>query len=78
MATLGYCTNVHAGATLHEAKEQLDRHATAVRRELGVEWLDIGLWLSARAVAGWRCRRAGSRCRWPKSSATLPLAMRAT
>ena len=49
-ATLGYCTNVHAGATLAQAKEQLDRHATAVRRELGVEWLDIGLWLSARAV----------------------------
>jgi sugar phosphate isomerase/epimerase len=49
-ATLGYCTNVHAGATLAQAKEQLDRHATAVRRELGVEWLDIGLWLSARSV----------------------------
>lgn len=49
-ARLAYCTNVHAGATLAQAKEQLARHATAVRAALDVPWLDLGLWLSARAV----------------------------
>jgi sugar phosphate isomerase/epimerase len=50
-SVLGYCTNVHAGATLAEMQANLERHAVAVkaraspRRPLGV-----GLWLPASAA----------------------------
>ncbi len=49
---LGYCTNVHAGATLEETKANLDRHATRVRDLVcrDDEPLPIGLWLSAKAA----------------------------
>ena len=48
---IGYCTNVHAGATLAETRENLQRHALAVKEALGMDGtLGVGLWLSAAAV----------------------------
>jgi hypothetical protein len=53
--TLGYGTNVHAGATLDEVRENLDRYATAVRaRVCPDETLGLGLWLPAAAARGLR------------------------
>lgn len=53
-ATLGYCTNVHAGANLDETFAQLDEHAVAVRDsivgESSDELMGVGLWLSAETV----------------------------
>lgn len=49
---IGYCTNVHAGATLAETRRQLAAHATAVRKLVAPdEACGIGLWLSASAAA---------------------------
>lgn len=42
---LGYCTNVHAGATLEETLGNLESHARLVREELGADRLGVGLWL---------------------------------
>ncbi len=48
---IGYCTNVHAGATLDETRTNLGRHAVAVRRAMQLDGpLGIGLWLSGRAA----------------------------
>ncbi len=48
---IGYCTNVHAGATLDQTRENLRTHAVAVRDAMGRDGpLGIGLWLSAGAV----------------------------
>lgn len=48
---LGYCTNVHAGSTLTEAKANLERYAFAVRTHLACDGLlPVGLWLSEAAA----------------------------
>ncbi len=48
---IGYCTNVHAGATLDETRENLRQHAVAVRDTMQLDGpLGIGLWLSAAAA----------------------------
>jgi sugar phosphate isomerase/epimerase len=47
---LGYCTNVHAGATLDSVLENLQVHAVAVREQLGVPHLGVGLWFSETAA----------------------------
>ncbi len=47
---LGYCTNVHPGSDLVTTKEQLEQHATEVRRQLGWDELGVGLWLSRRTA----------------------------
>jgi hypothetical protein len=48
---IGYCTNVHAGATLDQTRENLRTHAVLVRNAMGIDGpLSIGLWLSAGAV----------------------------
>lgn len=48
---IGYCTNVHAGATLEQTRRNLRTHAVAVRDALGSHGpLGIGLWLSARVA----------------------------
>lgn len=48
---LGYCTNVHAGATLEQTRSNLDRHALAVKQRISPgEPMGIGLWLSAEAA----------------------------
>lgn len=50
---LGYCTNVHAGATLEETRASLERHAVRVRDLVSPQApLPIGLWLSSRAAHG--------------------------
>jgi sugar phosphate isomerase/epimerase len=49
--SIGYCTNVHAGATLQEMLENLERHARDVRREFAPnQTMGLGLWLSAAAA----------------------------
>jgi hypothetical protein len=45
---LGYCTNVHAGATLAETKANLERYAVAVKQQVSpAELMGVGLWFSA-------------------------------
>lgn len=49
--TLGYCTNVHAGATWAQTRENLLRHAPAVRRLVSPDApMGVGLWFSATAA----------------------------
>jgi hypothetical protein len=48
----GYCTNVHAGRTLGETRDNLERHALAVKeRYCPGRPMGVGLWLSAAAAA---------------------------
>lgn len=48
---LGYCTNVHAGATYQQTLENLEKHAVGVRQRVSpTEPMGVGLWLSARAA----------------------------
>lgn len=50
--TLGYCTNVHAGATLLESQSNLEQHALEVKRRVSPnEPMGVGLWLSAQAAS---------------------------
>jgi len=47
----GYCTNVHAGATLEEMRGNLERHALAVKQRYSPDQpMGVGLWLSAKAA----------------------------
>jgi hypothetical protein len=47
----GYCTNVHAGRTLHETRANLTRHALAVKQRYSPDRpMGVGLWLSAQAA----------------------------
>ncbi len=50
-ATIGYCTNVHAGTDLASIRENLDRYAVAARDSCGLNELGVGLWLPAQAAA---------------------------
>ena len=48
---LGYCTNVHAGATWDQTKANLQQHALAVKQRVSpAEPMGIGLWLSAQTA----------------------------
>jgi sugar phosphate isomerase/epimerase len=49
-ALLCYCANVHPGESLADVLASLRRFAGPVRRELGVDSMGIGLWLSRRAL----------------------------
>ena len=50
--TLGYCTNVHAGASLPETIANLERYAVAVKKRVSPNQpMGVGLWLSAKAAA---------------------------
>ena len=50
---VGYCTNVHAGATIDEAAANLREHAAAVKARVSPDSpLGVGLWLSESALAG--------------------------
>jgi len=52
---LGYCTNVHAGATLDQTQANLAQHALAVKQRISPDGpLGIGLWLSAHSARGLR------------------------
>lgn len=47
-ALIGYCTNVHAGASLDACWRNLEEHAVAVRRLWDADRpMGVGLWLSA-------------------------------
>lgn len=47
----GYCTNVHAGASLAQTRANLQRYALAVKRAVSpAQPLGLGLWLSAPAA----------------------------
>ncbi|MEE2908263.1 MAG: metabolite traffic protein EboE [Planctomycetota bacterium] len=49
--TVGYCTNVHAGATLEDVCAKLQQHVPVIRQYLGDQGpLPIGLWLSRHAL----------------------------
>lgn len=50
-ATIGYCTNVHAGTDLASISENLDRYAVLARHACGLDELGVGLWLPAEAAA---------------------------
>ncbi|HRP63971.1 MAG TPA: hypothetical protein PK400_11795, partial [Phycisphaerales bacterium] len=48
---IGYCTNVHAGATLEQTQSNLKQHALAVKTIVSPHHpMGIGLRLSARAA----------------------------
>jgi len=48
---IGYCTNVHAGTSLEQARANLLQYADKVRRELAPEGrLPVGLWLAEQAA----------------------------
>lgn len=49
--TLGYCTNVHAGASLAETIGNLERYSLAVKKRVSTDKpMGVGLWLSAQAA----------------------------
>lgn len=49
--TIGYCTNVHAGASLLEAQANLEQHALEVKRRVSPdEPMGVGLWISHSAA----------------------------
>lgn len=48
---IGYCTNVHAGTTLETMRENIERYAVEVKRQVSPsDPMGIGLWLSASVV----------------------------
>ena len=48
---LGYCTNVHAGASYEQTRANLERYALAVKARVSPDApMGIGLWLSAKAA----------------------------
>ncbi|MBC7855935.1 MAG: metabolite traffic protein EboE [Pirellulaceae bacterium] len=50
-STFGYCTNVHANASLEKTRANLEQHALGVKRRISPnEPMGIGLWLSANAA----------------------------
>ena len=62
--SFGYCTNVHAGATLDQTCANLEKHALAVKRQFSPERpMGVGLWLSAAAAAEVKSSGGGSRLR---------------
>lgn len=51
----GYCTNVHAGADLPRTRENLERHALAVKKRVSPDQpMGVGLWLAAAAAKSLR------------------------
>ncbi|MEZ6137837.1 MAG: metabolite traffic protein EboE [Pirellulaceae bacterium] len=64
VSSFGYCTNVHAGSSLDQAKENLERHAVSVRQQVQPNGLfPVGLWLSEPVadamIAGGQVREFG-------------------
>ena len=48
---LGYCTNVHAGASYDQTRENLERYALSVKARASPNApMGVGLWLSTRAA----------------------------
>ena len=48
---LGYCTNVHAGASYEQTRANLERYALSVKAQVSPDApMGVGLWLSAKAA----------------------------
>lgn len=48
---LGYCTNVHAGASLQQTRAHLEKYAVEVKRQFSPQHpMGVGLWLSNAAA----------------------------
>lgn len=51
LSTIGYCTNVHAGADLATSRANLQKYALAVKQRVSPNRvMGVGLWLSANAA----------------------------
>jgi hypothetical protein len=70
----GYCTNVHAGATLEATRANLERHALAVKSRYSPGGpMGIGLWLSAQAALELAGRRGAAEFRdWLAERGLVP------
>lgn len=69
---IGYCTNVHAGASLAETRTNLEKYARAVRQSVSPEEpLGVGLWLSAAAAR--QMRQEGLEPHWAEWLADIGL-----
>src|SRR3954463_12876682 len=75
--TFGYCTNVHANASLEKTRENLAKHALAVKRRISPhEPMGIGLWLSANAAAELvQSRQVASFAAWLREIGLVPFTM---
>lgn len=49
-ATIGYCTNVHAGTDILSICRNLDEFAVPARSAVGTDELGVGLWIPAQAA----------------------------
>ena len=74
---IGYCTNVHAGPSLEEARGNLLQYAGKVRNELAPEGrLPVGLWLAEQAANELIEKQAVVEFRdWLESNHFLPYTM---
>jgi hypothetical protein len=70
----GYCTNVHAGATLEATRASLQRHALAVKAAYSPDRpMGVGLWLSAQAAEQLVTeKREGEFAEWLADRGLLP------
>lgn len=50
-ATIGYCTNVHAGTELASIRENLQQYAVPALAASGLDELGVGLWIPAQAAS---------------------------
>lgn len=50
-ATVGYCTNVHAGTDLASIRRNLDEFSVPARDASGQDELGVGLWIPAQAAS---------------------------
>jgi hypothetical protein len=70
---VGYCTNVHAGATWAAARENLQRHALAVKQVVRPNsTMGVGLWLSAEAARQLREQGVKEAKAWLDEAGLLP------
>ncbi|QDU31838.1 hypothetical protein ETAA8_69980 [Anatilimnocola aggregata] len=74
LPVLGYCTNVHAGASLQQTRDNLQRHAVQVKRLFSPnEPMGIGLWLSAVSARELvQTRQVESFAGWLQDEGLLP------
>lgn len=79
MATqrMGYCTNVHAGASWQQTRDNLQQHALAVRALVSPNApMGIGLWLSAKSAQSLvEEDRVAAFAQWLAENQLLPFTM---
>lgn len=75
--TIGYCTNVHAGASMLESHSNLEQHALEVKRRVSPnEPMGVGLWLSAATAEELVQRGAVSEAReWLEQVGLIPFTL---